>query len=923
MEDQEIKIVFSVDDQQLFDSLDQVAGNVEAVEGSADKLGKSLKKAGNQAKKSFDDAGKEIDDTGKKIKRATQQNRSFTSSLRRTQRQVSLIKNLALGGLFTGIFSGVTDAIQGVRDGLNFVTKSLENYEASNNSALKTQLLVNDQIDRAAKGFFKERQEVQALFKPLDDDNISRTKKRELIDKINTSYGEYLPKLLTEKSTTAELATSLKAVNRGLAGKFALQAQEAKIAEITQKITEEEVKFRQNAAKVTARITDESVARSNRALGLTQTRAEREEQVTAKIREGTDTRIALLIAEATAIKKSTDAVTDALVAAGIGFDESTKELNDDVKKSQAELNKEIADARKKELDAQKKSGTRRAQERDREAKALLKQQQDFLKNELKEAESRAKILSDIERQTVETTLEDREDGLAKSLALEDDATAQRIAKLKAQSKEFTDQAKIQQAKVDEAFKAGSDKSLEVQTKLGQEQIKIDKAVAKAIEVETTASENRKIELRKEFATKEEELEKELADKKLAANEVQLEAEIELAEANLQTLQTLALNRLILEGATEEEITKLKEDQEKARKILELTSNKRRLEAALKNGQQLTQIERDSIRAQISAIEAELDGFGAKGKRSLLDILGIEITDEQISALKDAAGQVLEFVNAGFQQRIDASAAVVSAKDTEIDRLEESLARELELREAGLANNAEAIQRDIKVQEEARKQALKEQQQAARQQFALETAIQAVNLATSATEIIKAFSAIPIVGVPLGIAAVGVMIAGFIKARSDAFRATRLAEGGQIPGPEAGGRSDKNGGRGHRIEDTNIVVGGNEWVTNAQDSVEQSEILRRINAGEFRGMNLADIVDGNIAASKGIRSRVVQKQLAKQRRSDYVQSNAIKSAIEQQTEDLQEGMAQIYYKPSISATEEGYIKSKPSKNGFIIEKIKTR
>ena len=48
-------------------------------------------------------------------------------------------------------------------------------------------------------------------------------------------------KLLTDKATNEDLAAAQIAVNQGLAERFALQAQETKLAEIANKIAQESV----------------------------------------------------------------------------------------------------------------------------------------------------------------------------------------------------------------------------------------------------------------------------------------------------------------------------------------------------------------------------------------------------------------------------------------------------------------------------------------------------------------------------------------------------------------------------------------------------------------------------------------------------------------------------------------------------------
>src|SRR5690606_2798599 len=105
-------------------------------------------------------------------------------------------------------------------------------------------------------------------------------------------------------------------------------------------------------------------------------------------------------------------------------------------------------------------------------------------------------------------------------------------------------------------------------------------------------------------------------------------------------------------------------------------------------------------------------------------------------------------------------------------------------------------------------------QAARDQLIADTAQQVSALGVMVTKLFEAYAGVPYVGLALAaasaVAAFGI-IASF-KARSRALAADRLFTGGPVT-PYLTGRSDKNGGRGHRVEDSNLVIGGDEFVVN--------------------------------------------------------------------------------------------------------------
>ncbi len=107
-----------------------------------------------------------------------------------------------------------------------------------------------------------------------------------------------------------------------------------------------------------------------------------------------------------------------------------------------------------------------------------------------------------------------------------------------------------------------------------------------------------------------------------------------------------------------------------------------------------------------------------------------------------------------------------------ETLQDELSRELELQEKGLANNVGNKQAEVDglLAEEARLMAEKEkiQKEAQKRQLISDTIAQGQSLITSSINIIKGFSNIPIVGLPLGIAAVGALLAFFAKTKVEAF-----------------------------------------------------------------------------------------------------------------------------------------------------------
>ena len=78
----------------------------------------------------------------------------------------------------------------------------------------------------------KEQAHVELLFSALKNTNEATQARRDLITQINEKYGEYLPKLLTEKSTLQEIEAAQVAVNNAIVRNLALKQQSQELEEI-------------------------------------------------------------------------------------------------------------------------------------------------------------------------------------------------------------------------------------------------------------------------------------------------------------------------------------------------------------------------------------------------------------------------------------------------------------------------------------------------------------------------------------------------------------------------------------------------------------------------------------------------------------------------------------------------------------------
>lgn len=270
-------------------------------------------------------------------------------------------------------------------------------------------------------------------------------------------------------------------------------------------------------------------------------------------------------------------------------------------------------------------------------------------------------------------------------------------------------------------------------------------------------------------------------------------------------------------------------------------------------EQLAQNLADNVADTSESFAEQLQGIGERiGEFNFFtDILKIDASTEQgkaeIEALKKAGEQTVAIINNIAAARVEAANKAVEAADREVDAREQALETELRLAELGFASNVSLRQQELEEARKAQDQALADQRKAAKAQLVIETVTQSINLITSSTNIIKGFSAIPIIGLPLGIAAVAAMFVAFAKAKADAFKAA--SAGAQFE-QGGGGYVGKDGvivGKRHRSGGVPLEVEGGEFfatdgsrfgVVNRRMTDKHFNLLQAINLDDKGGMSRA-------------------------------------------------------------------------------------
>lgn len=173
-------------------------------------------------------------------------------------------------------------------------------------------------------------------------------------------------------------------------------------------------------------------------------------------------------------------------------------------------------------------------------------------------------------------------------------------------------------------------------------------------------------------------------------------------------------------------------------------------------------------------------------KTLNDLLGPENAAKAKEFISGVGAGVNEFgniLNESINLQIQANERLIEDRQKQRKKIEDELEKEKELDELNLANNLQLKQAEVDAllaeEDKYQKENLELKKKAQQQQLILDTVQQAQSYITSSINIIKGFSNIPIVGLPLGIAAATALGIFFAKTKIEAFKATKLNEGTKL------------------------------------------------------------------------------------------------------------------------------------------------
>ena len=228
----------------------------------------------------------------------------------------------------------------------------------------------------------------------------------------------------------------------------------------------------------------------------------------------------------------------------------------------------------------------------------------------------------------------------------------------------------------------------------------------------------------------------------------------IAERDLAALMDLnaAENDLLDQNERQRTIFRLEQEKYRLTKILELNETA---------AEKMTQLEVDAVKKTIEGIEKEI---GRTGYNNIYELLGLNITAEQQSALKTAMDSVKDSIDSIMDSWKAAADASVESANKQVESAQKILDAEIEARNAGYANSVETAQKELELAKKNQAQAQRESEKAQRAQIAADAAMQSSSLVTASANIWKSLSGVPVVGPGLAVAALALMWGSFAAAK---------------------------------------------------------------------------------------------------------------------------------------------------------------
>lgn len=432
-----------------------------------------------------------------------------------------------------------------------------------------------------------------------------------------------------------------------------------------------------------------------------------------------------------------------------------------------------------------------------------------------------------ERELLQTNYKKETDDLRTKLQTDNDLTATQRAEINKQLLLMQEQYLQDVAKLNEQAR-NNDLNQELKA------IELRRAALVGGERQTIEDTLREIEIKRQLELS--------ANAQLAAELQQSEADInakyaaermkaqdnyakEIANHQLQIQQELAQSEYNLLNLSENKKTAiaLQFERERLQKQIELNES-----ANIK----MSDEELNILQNKLALIDKQIEQN--KAQQSLWDRLGINLTDEQKSAIDESFGYAKSVLQDYLDYQTEVANRAVENSQREVDSARDALQAERDARAQGYANNVAMAEKELAAAKQNQRKALKQQQEAQKQQQRLQTIEQAVNLVTGTAKIIGQF------GMPWAIPMIALMWGAFAASKIKSKQLTSEQYGeGTVELLEGGSHQSGNDiDLGTKKDGTKRRAEGGEFfaVINKRNSrkyrKEIPDIINSLNKGNF-------------------------------------------------------------------------------------------
>ncbi len=318
------------------------------------------------------------------------------------------------------------------------------------------------------------------------------------------------------------------------------------------------------------------------------------------------------------------------------------------------------------------------------------------------------------------------------------------------------------------------------------------------------------------------------------------------------------------------------------------------------------LQKENLENFIEDTQKERDRLeGERGKFNLAEFLGIDPDDlpEVLEAINTVVSGLVDGLNDVLSAQAEAADIRLEQLEEQEDAVRDELDTEIALNEAGFAANVAGKQAELAEIKKAKIKAQKDAADIAKKQLILDTTLQAVGLITTSINIIEGFSKIPIIGLPLGIAAVGAMLAFFISAKQKAFAAVgstpATAEKGATGQGSTGVVTGKRHYRGGEFALKHLQVEeGEPWAVLSRDAGKKGgdkfiKFAEGLNMGQHPDDIMRDLLDGTgIYMKKDIDTKIINREVVIRHQEIIMLASATNEAMEQSMSNIDDNTAAL-------------------------------